>query len=169
MDVQKIEGLVVALAGGVFWSLMFVGAIPKPAFVKSGWASKLFPWMGPMLIACGVFIAFESKPAPKVDLDAIAIGIKRKITLPVAVDADTRLDDVRAIDGALGYFLTITSVDTATPDVAAKLESHVRKTACSNPAYKDLFEAAISVRVVYKTHSGDGLADIALSPADCKF
>lgn len=168
MDVQKLEGLFVAFVGGGAWLLLSFGKLPLPAYLKSGWGKKMLPWIGPLMILFGIFIMFEPKPAEEVDLDALASSVKAKLALPVAVDQDTRLDDVKPIAGALGYFLTITNVQAADPDLAQKLESQLRETACSTSQYKQLFDAGISIHVVYRTNSGDTLASILIKPTECK-
>ena len=110
---------------------------------------------------------FEPKPAAEVDLDALASSVKARLSLPVAVDQDTRLDDVKPMNRALGYFLTITNVEVADPVLAQKLESRLRGNACSNPQYKRLFDAGVAVHVVYKTNSGATMANILMEPTAC--
>ena len=106
------------------------------------------------------------------DAETLAAGMKAKMTLPVQVDADTRLDDVRAVaKKELGYFLTLTTMTKAkvdaNPSFAGLLESNLRGGACANPNYVKLFKAGISVRVVYQTQDGVEVRKIALAPKDC--
>ncbi len=93
--------------------------------------------------------------------------------LPVAVDDDTRLDDVRAISKKeLGYFLTLTKLTKAQLDgsqIGKQLESGLRAGACQNPDYLKLLKAGIALRVIYQTRDQADVTQIAVVPKDCGF
>lgn len=168
MDAQKIEGLFVVVLGGGFWIAISRGLIPTPPLFRSGWGQKLVPWLGPLLVAFGVFLMFQDKPASNVDVEDLAKEMRKRVTLPMKVDDVTQLDDVRPAEGALGLFFTLTNVSAPDAEIAKQLEAYVRGESCTNPQYKKVFDANIAVRVAYKTPLGAEITSILLKPTDCK-
>jgi hypothetical protein len=108
-----------------------------------------------------------------VDADEVVKGIKAKLTLPMTVDDATRLDDIRSVaTHDIGYFLTLTATTKADYDAApfgAKLESAVRATSCTDANYKVLFQAGLSVSVIYQTRDGVEVERMTMAPKDCGF
>jgi hypothetical protein len=106
------------------------------------------------------------------DAASVASGIKAKMTLPVQIDGDTRLDDVRAISKKeLGYFLTLTRMTKAQADAngafANLLESSLRGAACQNPSYLTIFKAGLSLRMTYSSSDQVEVRKIVIVPKDC--
>lgn len=167
MDAQKIEGLFVAFVGGA-WLLIALGKLPTPALLKHGWAKKFQYWVGPLMIAFGVFLMFEPRPKPKLDLEALATGIKREITLPMELGPDITLADIRPIDGSLGYFFTLTDASVADEDLAKRWQSQIVGLTCKSPQYARLSDNGVSIRVIAKTKLGDTLASTLITPVECK-
>jgi len=126
-------------------------------------------WVSPALIVFGIFL-FNCKSEPA-DAEALAAGMKAKMKLPVRVDDDTRLDDVRAISTReLGYFLTLTRLtksELGASPIARQLETSLRGGACQNPSYLALFKAGISVRVTYQTRDQAEVTRVIMVPKDC--
>ncbi len=159
--------------GGVIGLLIGFGAIPS---ANTPWAEKtrkILRWGGPALIAFAFLLFMMGNTPESGQAETIVTGMKAKMTVPVRVDDDTRLDDVRAIsDKEIGYFLTLTTVTktqlTSNP-LALQLESNLRAGACQNPDYVKLFKAGISLRVVYQTVDHAEVIQVALTPGDCGF
>ena len=140
--------------------------------VKATFTSLIVPSVTAKLLALG-FLLFANgcpKPAPTHDAESVAAGMKAKMKLPVDVDADTQLDDVRANSKTeLGYFLTLTRTTKATldPNLAKQMETILRGGACSNPAYATILKAGISVSLAYRTQDHADVTRIVIAPKDC--
>ena len=136
-------------------------------------AKKVLRWLSPALIALGTCLFMGGCTSESVDAGIIATGMKAKMKLPVQVDDDTRLDDVRATSKMeLGYFLTLTRMTKSQLDAsqfAQQLESNLRGGACENADYTKLFKAGISIRLTYQTQDLAEVARIVLVPKDCGF
>ena len=109
-------------------------------------------------------------PSRKPDAEALAAGIRAKMKLPVDVDADTRLDDVRALSPTeLGYFLTLTKTTKAAldPNLGKLLESNLRGGACQNANYQTILKAGIGVSIGYRTADQADVVRVVIAPKDC--
>jgi hypothetical protein len=109
-------------------------------------------------------------PSRKPDAEALAAGIKAKMKLPVDVDGDTRLDDVRAVSKTeLGYFLTLTKATKSTLDqnVGKLLETNLRGGACQNANYIAILKAGIGISIAYRTADQANVARVVIAPKDC--
>jgi hypothetical protein len=114
-----------------------------------------------LIAATLIFVVQTSRADDSVDAAIIASGMKAKMKLPVHVDDDTRLDDVRAISKKeLGYFLTLTRM-------TKRLESGIRGGACQNPSYLKLFKAGLSLRMTYASSDKVEVKTIVLVPKEC--
>jgi len=106
------------------------------------------------------------------DVEALAAGIRAKMKLPYDVDADTRLEDVRAVSKTtLGYFLTLKNTTKATldPKLGKLLETNLRSNSCQNPSYITIVKAGISVSIAYRTADQADVVDVVITPRDCGF
>jgi hypothetical protein len=104
------------------------------------------------------------------DAETLAAGIKAKMKLPVDVDAETRLDDVRALSPTeLGYFLTLTKTTKAAldPGLGKLLETNLRAGACQNANYIAILKAGIGVSVAYRTADQADVVRVVFVPKDC--
>jgi hypothetical protein len=125
-------------------------------------------------IAAGIILVVAGGLAcHSADAADVASGMKAKMKLPVQVDDDTRLDDVRATaKKELGYFLTLTRMTKAQADANSAfgnlLESNLRGSACQNPNYQTLMKAGLSVRVTYASSDQVEIRKIVIAPSDCK-
>lgn len=134
-------------------------------------AKKVLRWVGPALVAVGLFLMMMSlSPRPE-SANSIAARVKAKLTLPTRVDEDTLLYDVRALSRSeVGYFLTVTSKTAAELEAvsfAAGIDASIRDGACQNEDYETLFKAGIALRLTYRASDEKTVADIAIKPADC--
>ncbi len=164
---------VIPLVGGVV-GIVFGYGKTRSAEPRAERAKKVLRWASPALIVFAVFLfarGYAASAPADAELAAVANGIKTKLRLPVQVDDDTRLDDVRAISpDELGYFLTLTRTtksELAGNPIGARLESTLRGGACHDPNYAKLFAAGIRVRVTYQTRDAAEVARIVISPKDC--
>jgi hypothetical protein len=106
------------------------------------------------------------------DVEALAAGIRAKMKLPYDVDADTRLDDVRAVSKTtLGYFLTLKNTTKATldPKLGKLLETNLRGNSCQNPAYVTMLKTGIGVSIAYRTADQADVVGMVITPKDCGF
>lgn len=124
----------------------------------------------PVLVVLAALLVADGCRSRTPDAAELAAGMKAKMKLPVDVDGDTRLDDVRAISRTeLGYFLTLTKATKATvdPNFGKLLETNLRATACQNPNYVTLMKAGFTVIVAYRTQDQADVVRIVLTPKDC--
>ncbi len=125
-------------------------------------------------IAAGIILVVAGGLAcHSADAADVASGMKAKMKLPVQIDGDTRLDDVRAISKKeLGYFLTLTRMTKAQADAdgtfANRLESNLRGGACQNPNYLTIMKAGLSVRITYASSDQVEVKTIVMTPGDCR-
>jgi hypothetical protein len=167
---SSLEAVIPCVAGVVG---LLIGFGKGATVEKSGseTARKVLRWVSPALIVFGIFLFVSDCASQPADAEALASGMKAKMTLPVQVDDDTRLDDVRAISKKeLGYFLTLTRLTKSQVDanpIAKQLESNLRGGACKDPSYLKLFKAGISVRLTYQTQDHAEVCRVVMVPKDC--
>src|SRR5262249_6479644 len=121
-------------------------------------------------VVFAMLLAAAGCAARKPDAEALAAGIKAKMKVPADVDAETRLDDVRANSKMeLGYFLTLTKTTRAAlaPDLGKLLETNLRGGACQNANYTTILKAGIAISVAYRTQDGADVARVVVAPKDC--
>jgi|KBSMisStandDraft_5_1062788.scaffolds.fasta_scaffold482775_2 hypothetical protein len=122
-----------------------------------------------LVLATAMFAAGAcQKSGP--DAWALATEIKAKIKVPVDVDSDTRLDDVRGLSKSeLGYFLTLTKANRATldPNFGKLLAANLRSSGCQNPAYITILKAGITITLVYRTADQVEVVRVVIAPKDC--
>ncbi len=106
------------------------------------------------------------------DLSAIAAGMKARMKLPVAIDSDTRLDDVRALSKhELAYFMTVVTHTKASlnrAQFAREMERSLKAGACQNPNQLKFLNAGVTLVFVYVTNDGAEVARVRLAPNLCK-
>jgi hypothetical protein len=123
-----------------------------------------------VVLATSLLVASACPSRKHPDADALASGIKAKMKLPFDVDAETRLDDVRALSRTeLGYFLTLTKTTKATldPNLGKLLETNLRAGACQNANYIAILKAGIGVSVAYRTADQADVVRVVFVPKDC--
>src|SRR6476646_7694083 len=86
---------VIPFTGGVL--CIFLGYRKTTVTFASERVKRFLRWVGPGLIVFAVFLFLLGGGSRSVDAETIATGIREKMNLPVRVDQDTRLDDVRAV------------------------------------------------------------------------
>jgi hypothetical protein len=163
----------IPFVAGVVGILIGFGKRTSVRTLRSETAKKLLRWLSPVLVVSGIFLFVSNCASESGDAEGIATGMKTKMKLPVQVDDDTRLDDVRAISKReLGYFLTLTRMTKSQLDanpIAKQLESNLRGGACQNQNYTTLFKAGISLRMTYQTQDQAEVTRIVMAPKDCGF
>jgi hypothetical protein len=126
-----------------------------------------------VVAAAGMLLLASACKSDSADAAAVAAGMKAKLKLPVQVDDDTRLDDVRALSAKeLGYFMTLTKMTKAQADAAAiakPLEANLRGNACKDANYVKFFKAGIALRITYQSQDRAEVASIVMVPKDCGF
>jgi hypothetical protein len=132
------------------------------------------PTFRSVLIAAGILFVAGGLACQSPDAAVLATAMKAKMKLPLQVDDDTRLDDVRATaKKELGYFLTLTRMTKAqvdsNPAFSELLETKLRGSACKNPNYQQIFKAGLGVRITYASSDQVEVRRIALAPKDCGF
>ena len=142
------------------WQSDVIESIRKSKFASAATAAAI-------ILAAAGGLACQSA-----DAAAVASGMKAKMKLPVQVDDDTRLDDVRAISKKqLGYFLTLTRKTKAQADADSgfddRLESTVRGSACQNPSSQTIFKAGLTLQMTYASSDQVEVRKIVMVPKDC--
>jgi hypothetical protein len=136
--------------------------------------SKPERWVGAVargVAAAALFMA-AGLACQSTDAAPLATAMKAQMKLPLQVDDDTRLDDVRATaKKELGYFLTLTRMTKAQADANPAfgnlLESNLRGGACQNPNYLKIFKAGLGVRITYASSDQKEVRSIVFVPKDC--
>ena len=126
-----------------------------------------------VVAAAGLLLLVLGCKSEAADAGAVATGMKAKMQLPVQVDDDTRLDDVRALSPKeLGYFMTLTKMTKAQADAAAiakPLEANLRGNACKDANYVRFFKAGIALRITYQSQDQAEVVSVVMLPKDCGF
>jgi len=106
------------------------------------------------------------------DLSAIAAGMKARMKLPVAIDSDTRLVDIRALSKhELAYFMTVVTHTKASLNgarFAREMERSLKAGACQNPNYLKFLNAGVTLVFVYVTDDSAEVARVRLAPNLCR-
>ena len=167
---SSLEAVIPFMAGVL---CILLGYKKTAVNLLSPWLNRFLRWAGPALIVFAVFLFLIGGGSRSVDAETIATGIRAKMNLPVRVDQDTRLDDVRAVSNTeLGYFLTLTTIKKAQLSgnlIATQLENNLRAGACRNPDYAKFFKQGISLRITYQTQDQAEITKILFTPKDCGF
>jgi hypothetical protein len=174
-NIGALEGLIPLIAG-VWMTLLGVGVFKgrNPRQVEK--YRKYIRIGGPLLIVFGVFQLgggfFIPAASEKMDLQVVAGQVREKLKLPLFVDADTRLDDVRPINSTiLGYFLTLVNYKHSDPKLAPllkEIEKNVQSSACANPNYKTFFNSNIHLSFSYRSMDNIEVLKIIISPESCQ-
>jgi hypothetical protein len=125
------------------------------------------------VLACLLLVPWSiGRAQEEPDLHAVAAGMKAKMKLPVAIDADTRLDDIQALSKhELAYFMTHVRQTKAQLNAAAfakEMDRSLKAGACQNPNYVKFFRAGVTLMLVYATQDRAEVARIRLTPSLCK-
>ncbi len=172
--ISVVIGLFVSVFGfGVVGSSLAEAARKKWGVERASLYRKLSRYAGPIIIAGGLAaIVSAGRVDERVEAEAIVSEMKARLSLPVQVDATTRLDDVRAVSKSeIEYVLTLTSLTKAEltkNPIASMLEGSLRRGACLNPDYVRFFDADFSVRITYQTMDQAKVVEVVLKPSDCE-
>jgi hypothetical protein len=169
LSVSTIEAALPVAVGIVATLVGYSGSWARDAKTPK----KVLRWVGPALVAVGLFLMMMSlSPRPE-SAYPIAARVKAKLELPMRVDEDTLLYDVRALSKSeIGYFLTVTTKTAAELEAvsfAAGIDASIRDGACQNANYETLFKAGIALRLTYRARDKTNVAVIAIKPADCGY
>ena len=165
----SLEGLIPILAG-VWGTLIAWGKVRLKNSANIEKYRTIFKWLGPGLILFGVFLIFNGNAGESIDLADVSSQIKAKLKLPVAVDSETRLDDIRPVGKLeLGYFLTLINLakNEVSPTFQKDMEKNLKSGACSNPNYIKFFKSGVNIRLTYSSKDKSEIAKVVLVPKDC--
>ena len=138
---------------------------------ESNRLKKVARWIGPALIIFGVFVFFARGDRAPPTARELVSQIKSKLSVPVQIDADTRLDDIRAVsDREVEYQMTITTrTDAELRDqrFAEVLEFSISAGACSDSDNLTLLRAGFHLTLSYTSSDGHKVSSITVVPDDC--
>lgn len=108
-----------------------------------------------------------------VDETLVRMSDKMNRTMPVAVDADTRLDKVSAEPGQqIAYHYTMLNVrskDINTTNFYKSFRPTLQKRVCGSDELKMFFRNRITVAYAYRGKDGEDIGKLAFSPKDCGY
>lgn len=108
-----------------------------------------------------------------VDETLVRMSEKMNRHMPVAVDADTRLDRISAEPGQqIAYHYTmlhVRSKDVNTTNFYKTFRPALQKRVCSSSDMKMFFRNRITVAYAYRGKDGQDIGKLAISPKDCGY
>lgn len=108
-----------------------------------------------------------------VDETLVRMSEKMNRTMPVAVDAETRLDKVSAEPGQqIAYHYTMLNVrskDVNTTTFYKIFRPTLQKRVCASDDLKMFFRNRITVAYAYRGKDGEDIGKLAFSPKDCGY
>ncbi|HEX7967739.1 MAG TPA: hypothetical protein VF502_05935 [Stellaceae bacterium] len=165
----------IPIAGGVLCTLYGYGILR--ARDQASRLAQSLKWLGPIVSLFGIWLlvddlraATTSGSASAVDLATVATEINKR--LPMMVDGDTRLDNVKAGDAELAYYLTITDRSETEPgweEFQTAMSDKLLGQACSSPDYKRLLTQGIQLRLVYRSKELAEVATVVIPPSHCGY
>ncbi len=176
MPVNLLKALVdggIPIVGGVLATLYGYGVLRTGN--QATRLTQSLKWLGPIVSLFGVWLLVSDLRAPAAaasekDLAAVEAEINKRV--PMMVDSVTRLDGVKAGDGELAYYLTITDRSTDEPGWAEfqkAMAERLRAQACSRPDYKRFLSEGIGLRMVYRSKEQAEVATVLISPSQCGY
>ena len=131
-------------------------------------------WLGPAVSLFGVWLLVSElrtlAAASAKDLAAVEAEINKRA--PMMVDDVTRLDGVKAANGELAYYLTITNRGADEPGWAEfqqAMSQRLRSDACYRPDYKRFLSEGIGLRMVYRSKEQAEVATVVIPPSQCGY
>jgi hypothetical protein len=136
--------------------------------------TRSLKWLGPAVSLFGVWLLVSDLRTPAAasekDLAAVEAEINRRA--PMMVDDVTRLDGVKAANGELAYYLTITNRGADEPSWAEfqqTMSERLRSYACSRADYKRFLSEGIGLRMVYRSKEQAEVATVVIPPSHCGY
>ncbi len=145
----------IPILGGLYATALGYGVL-RLGTLRGGLEQTLLPrfkWLGPFVIAFGVFTAWQTHlhvvhpPAAE-----IARQIASRLTFPHRIDPITTLDSVQGSENIIVFKI---SIATPLPDLGgrsvmqAKLEQQWRGLACTNHDVQKMLSTGYSVQIEY--------------------
>jgi len=131
-------------------------------------------WLGPAVSLFGVWLLVSDlrtlAAASEKDLAAVEAEINKRA--PMMVDDVTRLDGVKATNGELAYYLTITNRGADEPGWAEfqqAMSQQLLSHACSRPDYTRFLSEGIALRMVYRSKEQGEVATVVIPPSHCGY
>jgi hypothetical protein len=137
--------------------------------------TRSLKWLGPAVSLFGVWLLVSDLRTPDAvasekTLAAVEAEINKRA--PMMVDDVTRLDSVKAADGELAYYLTITNRGIDEPGWAEfqqAMSQRLRGQACSRPDYKQFLSEGIGLRMIYRSKEQTEVATVVIPPSQCGY
>ncbi len=176
MPVNLLPALVdggIPIVGGVLGTLYGYGVLRTGN--QATRLTQSLKWLGPIVSLFGVWLLVSDLRTPAAaasenDLAAVEAEINKRA--PMMVDDVTRLDGVKAANGELAYYLTITDRGTNEPDwpeFQRAMAQRLRGQACSRPDYKQFLSDGIALRMVYRSKDLAEVATVLIPPSQCGY
>lgn len=164
----SFEAIIPLVAGVWFTVIGFNTRLNNPKWNTI----KKIRWLGPLVIVFAIFLfakgSFENRP----DLEVLSQQIKSKLNLPLLIDPDTRLDDIKPKgEKEIEYSLTLVNFSKGDPvlnQLVNNLEAAFRDNSCKDPNYIKFFNSGITVTMVYFTNDQNEALNMSIAPSDCK-
>lgn len=117
------------------------------------------------------FLGFTNDRITEQWLMDTADGLKKRLSLPMMIDNETRLDFAKGGPGLkFTYFYTLINYTSTAADVAwirQKLVPIARNTACSNKELKRWLKNNVVIAYYYRGNDGIFITEIKVSQSDC--
>jgi hypothetical protein len=134
--------------------------------------TRSLKWLGPAVSLFGVWLLVSDLRTAASEKDLAAVEAEINKRAPMMVDDVTRLDGVKAANGELAYYLTITNRGADEPGWAEfqqAMSQQLRSHACSRPDYKRLLSEGVGLRIVYRSKEQAEVATVVIPPSHCGY
>lgn len=166
------------------WTDIMLGTLVGGYFLLLGLGAKLEPkaargnkWIAGfgVLILAGNFlltmVEFKATQHHVTGNDMVA-ALKKRLNLPLQIDAITRLENVKAVEDRVIYQFVVMADDAAAFErKAAEMRSYMQKNGCTMQDNIIMFKSGLTMRMEYIPPMKLDLPEehFTLTPADCGY
>ena len=164
-----VEALI-PLCGGVVATVFAIrDRSASHSATRRGIARRQLKWCGPLLIVIGLLSLSKALVPSRPTAESVAAAFRNANRLPLRVDQLTTLDAVDGHRQRVTFISTINKPGANREEVSSlvsSIEFGVRRHACADPKFREIFKSGISVEYVY-FFDGKNLPGIIITPTDC--
>lgn len=170
MNITRILEALIPLCGGIYGTLLgFKRIKPQNLNPRAATLVAQLRWLGPVVIAFGLWLLWQTYIDKRPNVEEIVRAMRQKITLPVAVDENTRLDAFDNEGQRIIYRMTITKppqTETERDALIAAMRQLLKSQGCRNENYQRLLRQDIALEIVY-TIGDTQYPGILVTQEDC--
>ncbi len=170
MTITGILEALIPLCGGIYGTLLgFKSIKPRHLNPRATAVVAQLRWLGPLVIVFGLWLLWQGFVDKRPNVEEIVRGMRQKVTLPFAVDKNTRLDAFDNEGQHIVYRMTITNPPQTEEErdaLIAAMRQLLRSQGCRNENYQHLLTQDIALEFVY-TIENTQYPGILVTRADC--